>query len=609
MKRSGAFRGSLKALARFVRVFRPYVLAQWPLIGLGLIGLLGSALMRLLEPWPLKFVIDRITGTGAERARVSIDAVNALDTQSLLLAAAVGLVAIATLRAGSSYVSTIGFALAGNRTLTQVRAALFRHLQNLSLRFHGRSRGGDVVVRMIGDVGMVQEVTVTAVLPMLGNALVLVGMFAVMFWLEPVLAAIAACTLPLMAIATLRRGRTIRHAARRTRRQEGALAATASESFAAIKTVQSLSLGERFAGAFSRQNDANLGEGVRVKRLSAGLERGMDILIALATAAVLWVGAVRVLDGQLSAGELLVFLFYLKGAFRPLRDFAKYGARLAKASAAADRIVELFEQRADVTESPQAYPLPYGPGEIRFDHVGFAYEQDRTVLHEITLDIHAGTHVAIVGPSGSGKSTLAALVLRLFDPDTGQVLIDGHDLRGVSIDSLRGRIGTVLQDTVLFAGTIRDNIAFGLDQVTDEQVESAARLANAHEFIERLPAGYNTPVDERGVNLSNGQRQRIAIARAAIRDMPILLLDEPTTGLDPVNEAQVLDALVKLSRGRTTLHITHRPEAARYADRIIVLRGGRVIEDGSHTGLIAAGGYYASRTNYSKQQAETAHVD
>lgn len=584
---------SAGSLGRFIRVFWPYAKTQWRLAALGMVGLLGGTLLRILEPWPLKFVIDRITGQSAERARVSLAWVEGLDLDTLLMVAALALVLIASIRAAATYVSTVGFALAGNRTLTAVRAALFRHLQNLSLRFHGKSRGGDIVVRMVGDVGMVQEVAVTAVLPLLGSVLVLFGMFAVMFWLDPSLALIAVAVLPILAFATLRRGRTIQSAARRTRKQEGALAATASESISAIKTIQSLSLGDRFSTTFSSQNNKSLSEGVRVKRLSAGLERGVDVLIAVATAAVLWYGASRVAAGYLSAGELLVFLFYLKGAFRPVKDFAKYGARLAKASAAGERIIELFETRAEINEAPDATELVVNGGEVRFENVRFGYEAGVNVLDGFNLVINSGTHLAVIGPSGSGKSTIAGLLLRLYDPAAGAVRVDGADLRGVRLDSLRSSISTVLQDTILFAATVRENIAFGVDNPDQEAVERAARLAGAHEFIVALPEGYDTLLGERGVNLSNGQRQRIAIARAALRDAPIVILDEPTTGLDPETENQVMQALHRVTRGKTVLHITHRMNAARFADYIVCVKGGEIIEQGSHADLLAERGYFA----------------
>ena len=600
---------SAGGIRRFTRVFWPYARHQWKLASIGMFGLLAATLLRVLEPWPLKFVIDRIAGHDADRGRVSLDAINALDVSSLLMVAAIALVAIASLRAGATYASTIGFALAGNRTLTEIRAALFRHLQNLSLRFHGKTRGGDIVVRMVGDVGMVQEVAVTAILPLVGSLLVLAGMFAVMFWLDVQLALIAVAVLPLLAVATLHRGRKIRTAARRTRRQEGALAATASESFTAIKTVQSLSLGNRFSNAFASQNSASLSEGVKVKRLSAGLERGVDVLIAVATACVLWFGATRVIAGYLSPGELLVFLFYLKGAFRPLRDFAKYGARLAKASAAAERIVELFETQAEVIEQPDARPLTSVRGRIEFDQVAFGYEPGARILNDINLTIEPGTRVALVGPSGSGKSTLAALLLRLYDPDAGVIKIDTVDIRSTTLEALRTNISTVLQDTILFASSVRDNIAFGVTDASDASVEAAARLANAHEFICQLPEGYDTVLGERGVNLSSGQRQRIAIARAAIRNTPILILDEPTTGLDRENERLVLQALLRLSHGKTVLHITHRPDAARFADQIIFIRNGQIVERGTHAELVTQNGCYADllvANNY--QEEEPCHV-
>ena len=587
MARPASLRQSLPGLVRFTRVFAPYVRSQWPLIAGSLLALVAGAVMRVLEPWPLKFVIDRVTGHEIGRGRVSVPALEALDPAALVTVAAIALVVFAALRAGASFASSVGFALAGNRALTAIRSALFRHLQTLSLGFHTRARAGDLVVRMIGDIGMVQEVAVTAVLPLVGNLLILAGMFGVMLWLDPQLALLAFATLPLLAVVTWRRGRHIQEAARRTRTREGAMAATASESITAIKTVQSLSLGGRFHDAFAGHNSASLKDGVRTKRLSAGLERAIDVLVALATALVLWFGARRVLAHELSPGELLVFLFYLKSAFRPLRDFAKYGARLAKASAAGERIIELFETDPEVRERDDAVDAPQFRGEIRFEHVGFAYEPGHDVLHDVDRTIDAGTHVAIVGASGSGKSTLTSLLLRLYDPQRGRVLIDGRDVRDFTLASLRSRVSIVLQDSLLFATTVRENIAYGAGDVSDAEIEAAARLANAHEFIMAMPDGYDTVLGERGVTLSNGQRQRIAVARAAVRKSPILLLDEPTTGLDAENERLVLEALERLAAGRTTLHITHRVEAARRADRILVVEQGRIVEDGTHAQLVA----------------------
>jgi ATP-binding cassette subfamily B protein len=602
MARPISLRTALSGLVRFVRVFSPHVRSQRAVIGGALAALIGETLLRVLEPWPLKFIIDRIADRGF--SRVSLPALEQMEAGTLFALAALALVVFTGLRAVAAYFSAIGFALAGNRALTSIRGALFRHVQALSLSFHNRARGGDLVVRMIGDIGMVQEVAVTAVLPLLGNLLILLCMFAVMLWLDWRLALIAIAVLPVMLIATWQRGRRIHESSRRTRSREGDMAATAAESMAAIRTVQSLSLSGRFADSFSGQNSASLSEGLRTRRLSAGLERGVDVLIAIATAGVLWYGAHRVMDRQLSPGELLVFLLYLKSAFRPMRDIAKYGARLAKAAAASERIVELFETAPDVRDRADAVEAPSLQGTIEFAGISYAYEAGRPALDGVDVRIEAGCHVALVGASGSGKSTLVNLLLRLYDPVSGQVRIDGRDIREFTLASLRAQVSVVPQDTLLFATTVSDNIAYGAEEVSDTEIEAAARLANAHDFIAALPLGYQTQVGERGVMLSAGQRQRIAIARAAIRNSPILILDEPTTGLDSENERLVMQALERLSSGRTTLHITHRLEAARTANLILCLDQGRLLETGSHAQLLARGGRYASLVVAARPPAE-----
>jgi ATP-binding cassette subfamily B protein len=308
---------------------------------------------------------------------------------------------------------------------------------------------------------------------------------------------------------------------------------------------------------------------------------------------VLWYGARLVLSRALSAGELLVFLAYLKSAYRPVQDFAKYTGRLGKASAAGERVIDLLERVPDVRDMPGAVAAPAFAGRVGFERVSFAYEHGQRLLEEIQLDIPAGRRVALVGPSGGGKSTLVSLLLRLYDPVEGTVRIDGRDVRDFTLESLRSQISVVLQDNLLFAASVRDNIACAQAGATQAQVEEAARLANAHEFISRLPQGYETVLGERGVTLSQGQRQRIAIARAAIRRTPILILDEPTTGLDHANEAAVMEALERLDSARTTFLITHALSQARRADLVLYLENGRIVERGTHAELMQAGGRYA----------------
>jgi len=372
------------------------------------------------------------------------------------------------------------------------------------------------------------------------------------------------------------------------------MAATVAESVQAIKTVQALSLEDTFARAFSTQTERTLSQDVKGKRLAATLERSLDVLIAIATALVLWHGTRLVLGKQATAGELLVFLAYLKSAYRPVQDFAKYTSRLAKASAAAERVIDLLERVPDVRDLPGAAPAPAFEGRVRFDDVGFAYVDGQRLLEGIHLEVGPGQHVALVGPSGAGKSTLVSLILRLYDPVRGRVLIDGRDVREFTLESLRSQISVVLQDNVLFAASVRDNIAYAAPGASAEEVERAARLANAHEFAMALPRGYDTVLGERGVTLSHGQRQRIAIARAAIRKAPILILDEPTTGLDKHNARLVLAALERLYQSRTTFLITHDLHHALRADAILFLEGGRVVERGGHEELMRLNGRYAA---------------
>jgi len=550
------------------------------------VALLAEIALRLLEPWPLKFVFD-YSFSGRRGP-------GGLAPLTLAALAALGVVLVTGLRALASYSSTVGFAVAGNRVLSAARERLYRHLQSLSLSFHGRARGGDLTVRVMSDLGVLTDVLVTALLPLLADLAVMAGIIVVMLWVRWDLALLALAMAPAFVAATVRLSARIRAAARRQRQREGAMAATAAESIGAIKTVHALSLHGAFARTFARQSQGSLKEGVRGSRLSASLERIVDGLIAVSSALVLFQGARLVLAHALTPGELLVFLAYLKSAFKPLKDFAKYTGRLAKAMAAGERVLAILDQTPEVHDLPGAVVAPAFRGPIRFEGVSFAYERERRALADIDLEIRPGQRVAVVGPSGSGKSTLVSLLLRLYDPQRGRVLVDGRDVREYTLDSLRGQVGLVLQDGLLFAASVSENIACGAPGATEAEIEAAARLANAHEFITALPLGYDTLLGERGVTLSGGQRQRLAIARAAVRRAPILVLDEPTTGLDGENEVAVMEALERLAADRTVILVTHDLERAAGADLVVMLDGGRIVETGTHAQLMASGGRYAS---------------
>jgi ATP-binding cassette subfamily B protein len=597
MARRRTFQESLPGLRRILGHFWPALRKQRPLIACSLAALFADVILRLLEPWPLKFIFDRVLRSRHAGARVAFPGLDAIEPSTLLVLAAAALVVITGLRAVADYASRIGFALIGNRVLTAARNEVYRHLQRLSLSFHTKAKTGDLMLRVMSDINMLKDVTVTAALPLVANVLIVGGMLAMMFLLHWKLALLALASLPLFWFWTVLFSRRIQEAARKQRKRESAMAANAAETIGGIKTVQALSLEEQFAEDFVRRNKESQKQDVKGARLAAALGRTVGFLSAVATALVMWYGAHLVLESELTPGDLLVFLFYLRNAFRPVQDFAKYTARLAKATAAGERVIDLLDQTPGVSDLPGAVPAPEFRGRVQFEGVSFAYESGQSVLEAIDFEVEPGEHVALVGPSGIGKSTLVNLLLRFYDPARGRVLIDGIDIRALTLSSLRGQISVVLQDTFLFAASVRDNIAFGAAQASPEAIEAAARLANAHEFIVALPKGYDTLLGERGVTLSGGQRQRLGIARAAVRQAPLLILDEPATGLDEENERAVLEALQRLAGDRTTFFISHDLRLAARADRIFYLERGQVLEHGTHAELIQASGRYAAVYN------------
>lgn len=594
IKRQVPLRQILPEALRLGRVFWPEIVQEKRLLPLSLTGMALTVALKTLEPWPLKYLFNYLYDSARPKHRVALPTWLPLGHPSaLLIALAASLVLIAILGATADYFSSIMLARAASRIMTRIRGNLFTHLANLSLSFHSKNRTGDLIARVTSDVDRLREVIVTAALPLLANIATFLAMLGVMFWLNWRLGTIAILALPLFIMSTGHLTKKIREASRTQRTREGAIASTTAETISSIRVVQALSLQTMFSSFFSSQTLKSQTEIDRTAKLSAGLEQIVELLVACTTAVVLCLGAQLVLSRKLTPGDLIVFISYLRTAFRPMRQLAKYLGQVAKALASGERIVDLMETVPEIRDKEGAQDAPSFVGEVRFEDVSFGYEHGHSVLRNIDFHVQPGQRIALVGPSGGGKSTIVSLLLRLYDPIEGRILIDGSDVREYKVNSLRSRMGVVLQESLLFAATLRENIAYGAKQATEEDIVEAARVANAHEFISAMPRGYNTMAGERGATLSGGQKQRIAIARAIVRNGSILICDEPTTGLDRRNEHEVSQALRRASENRTTFLVSHDPQAASECDLILYIEDGTIVERGTHQELMATAGRYA----------------
>ncbi|HEX7125981.1 MAG TPA: ABC transporter ATP-binding protein [Thermodesulfobacteriota bacterium] len=577
----------MSTIRRVLAYLRPYRRRA----ALVLLLVIASNALSLLMPWPLKVVVDHVLDDRAMPGWLDALAPDGVAGPRALLAAAV-LAAVAleamaaVVRFGEMYVSID----AGQRMVTDLRADAYAHLQRLSLGFHGRHRVGDLIHRVLADTFSVQSLVMNGVLPAVSAATMLVGMAVVMARLDAGLAALALTLVPALGVLLLFIGRRVKGAATRAREQEGTVYALAQEGLSSIPVIQAFTREEemtrRFVGA-SRTSLRAFLHLYATQTLSSGL---VSVLLAVGTSGLLFVGALGVLDGSLTVGTLLVFLAYLRSLYTPVNSLVESWGLIRAAEASAERVFDLLGTAPQVADRPGARPLPPVRGRIVFDHVGFAYEPGRPILSGVNVVCEPGQTLAIVGPTGAGKTTLAAMLLRFLDPTEGRVTIDGHDLRDVTLRSLRSQVSLVLQEPLLFSTTVRENIAIGRPDADFEAIVEAARRAGAHDFISRLPKGYDTPLGERGVRLSGGERQRIALARAFLKDAPILVLDEPTSALDAETEALVVERMAALAAGRTTIVIAHRLSTVRGAEQVLVLGEGRVVEQGPWDALLERAG-------------------
>ncbi len=554
-----------------------------------------DAVLTVSRPWPLKVVIDRVLADKPSRVPLLgrwLDSAP-LGPMAILYGACAATLLIALSTGLLTYFFTRATGDVAQHFIFALRRDLFAHMQRLSLRYHDRQRTGDLITRLTSDIQAVHDIIANGIIVLGSNACLLAGMLALMFWLDWQFALAALSVAPLLFWTVLRSTQSIKLAAREARASAGQLASVAQETLASIRIVQGLAQEEQQNERFRAQSVSNLHaylEGVRYQARVAPL---VDVLAAIGLTLVMWYGAKRVLAGVLTTGDVIVFFAYVTNLYSPMRALARLSYAFNKASVGAERIAEVMHVRREVTDREGARPVPRLKGSIEFREVSFQYEPGQPVLSHINLRIAPGEKIAIVGATGAGKSTLVSLISRFYDPSEGAVCLDGEDIRNYSLQSLREQIGLVLQDSLLFSGTIRDNIAFGRPSASDEQIVSAAVLANSDEFIQRLPQGFETLLGEGGTPLSGGQKQRIAIARAILRDAGILILDEPTSGQDAASERTVMEALERAAMGRTTLIIAHRLTTARFADRIIVLDEGQVVEQGTHTELVGRNARYA----------------
>src|SRR5262245_8847792 len=564
-------------------------------IALAVLAMLGDSLLTAFRPWPLKVVVDRVLSHRHTRVPFVGNWLNhsKLDQMHLLYGACATLLLIALCTGLLTYFYTHTMGEVGRHYSAALRRKLFAHMQRLSLGFHDKQRTGDLMMRLTGDIGSIRDALANGSITSITNFTLLGSMLTIMLWLNWKFALVSLCVAPFLFGTILYHTQRVNQAAREARTSEGLLASLAQETLASIRVVQGLGQEKRQEVRFHGQSETSLQAYLLGVHYRARVAPIVDLLAATGLSVVMWYGATRVMYNELSIGDVIVFFAYVNALYSPMRQLSRLTLKTNKASIGAERVAEIFSQRSDVTVIPGARPAPHFRGHVSFQNVTFGYEQERPVLKQFSLDIKPGEKVAIVGSTGAGKSTLASLILRFYDPQAGRVTIDGRDVREFTIDSLREQISLVLQDSLLFSGTVRENIAFGKPDATDAEIRAAAVAANADEFIRRMPDGYLSMVSERGTTLSGGQKQRIAIARSILRDSPILILDEPTSGLDGASERTVMEAIQRVARGRTTIIITHRLATVRFADRIVVLDGGRIVEQGTHTALLQRSGTYA----------------
>jgi len=564
----------VRILAPTVRPYTAHLLGTALTLGL-------DAWLTALRPWPLKVVIDRVISEGSCRVPLFGQWINNPDRDRItILAAACAVTLIIAIGTGiCTYIYTMLLGTVSQGLLFLLRSRLFSHLQQLSLRFHDRIRLGDIMVRLTSDISSIQMLIARGLMQFLSNALLVFFMLAMMLWLNWKFALIACSVTPLLFWSVWWHTRQIKAESRSARESDGMLAAVAHESLSMIRLVKGLGHEDLQQSTFDEQGRQSLQHYTARLRHQSRMAPIVDIFAAAGLVLIMWFGAREVIQGRLTTGDIIVFFSYVTNFYSPIRAMSRQASVFTKATVGAERIAEVLANEPEVRDRPTARHASTLKGAVLFESVNFSYTEGQPVLREFTLKISPGERIAIIGPTGVGKSTIIALLLKLYEPHAGRILLDGTDIREFTATSVRRQIGLVMEDSMLFRASIRENVLYGLSEGSGQDVAKACRIAQAEEFIRRLPDGFDTIVAESGKSLSGGQRQRLAIARAIVRQAPILLLDEPTSNLDIDSESAVIQSLSGATAGRTTILITHRPETLKLVDRVIVLEAGRIIDD------------------------------
>jgi ATP-binding cassette subfamily B protein len=562
---------------------------------LGILAVIGEGVANLLEPWPLKIVLDSVLKSkpvGGWLNHLILSTVGS-DKLTILKFAAAAALAIAVIGGLCSYTEKYLTTSVGQWVMHDLRRTLYSHIQRLSLAYHDQKRTGDLISRVTSDIDAIQNFVVSGLLGALINTLTLVGMVGVMFYLNWRFTLIALSVAPVLFAVVYTYTRRIKKASREVRKKEGEIVSVIQEVLSSIRVVKAFAREDYEQHRLEEESLEGVEIALRARSLKAKLSPLVEIIVAVGTCLVLWFGGRMVLNGSLSPGSLVVFILYLGKMYKPMQELSKMTDAYSKAAVGYERIREVLETEGEVRDLPNARVAPNLKGQIEFEKVSFNYQENCAVLRNVSFKIEKGQVAAFVGPTGAGKTTIISLIPRFYDPISGVVKIDGYDVRRFTQKSFRQQISFVLQETLLFHGPIWNNIAYGKPEASRSEILHAAELANAHEFIEKMPQGYSTIIGERGVTLSGGQRQRIAIARAIIRDTPILILDEPTSGLDAGSEKLVFEALDRLLEGKTSIVIAHRLSTIRRADIIFVVKDGTITESGKHEELLKSGGLYS----------------